>query len=60
MSSQGRLVDKSYWVHEQLGQGGMATVFRATYRLTGDVVALKLVAGDRLESSGDTTSDACG
>jgi serine/threonine protein kinase len=58
MSSQGRLVDKSYWVHEQLGQGGMATVFRATYRLTGDVVALKLVAGDRLESSGDTTSDS--
>lgn len=57
MNSEVRLVDKSYWVQERLGQGGMATVFAATYRLTGDVVALKLVAGERLESSGDTTSD---
>lgn len=58
MTSQARLVDKSYWLHERLGQGGMAAVFRASYRLTGDTVALKLVAGDRFESNGDTTTDS--
>lgn len=56
MTAPARLIDNSYWLEECLGQGGMASVFRATSRLTGEVVALKLVAGDRLDPQSDTTS----
>ena len=39
----GELIGRRYILHEPLGEGGMGTVFRATDRLTGHVVALKRV-----------------
>jgi len=42
----GTLVDRSYVLHEKLGEGGMGAVYRATHRARGHVVALKLVSGD--------------
>lgn len=53
-----RLVDNSYWLSDRLGAGGMATVYRATYRLNGQQMALKLVSGEQFESSEDTISDS--
>lgn len=38
-----RIVDRMYVLHEKLGEGGMGTVFRATRRVGGEEVALKLV-----------------
>jgi serine/threonine protein kinase/Tol biopolymer transport system component len=35
-----------YLVEEQIGRGGMGVVFRARHELSGDVVALKLMAPD--------------
>ncbi len=40
----GRTLDSKYQLEEQLGQGGMGTVFRATHLGTDRVVALKLIA----------------
>jgi tRNA A-37 threonylcarbamoyl transferase component Bud32/tetratricopeptide (TPR) repeat protein len=39
----GELVGRRYILREPLGEGGMGAVFRATDRLTGQVVALKRV-----------------
>lgn len=36
---------RTYVLHERLGEGGMGTVYRATHRLTGRAVAVKLVRG---------------
>lgn len=57
MSLEPRLVDNSYWLRERLGQGGMASVYRATCRLTSESVALKLVIQESRNSSLDTESD---
>ncbi len=50
MSLTSRLVDNSYWLRERLGQGGMASVYRAHYRLSGEAVALKVVLTERQEA----------
>lgn len=41
----GITLDRTYVLHEQLGEGGMGTVYRASHRLTGRTVAVKLVRG---------------
>ena len=51
-----RIIDRSYVLHEQLGEGGMGTVFRAMHRLTGRAVALKVI-GDREPGSSSPDSD---
>src|SRR6516164_4030397 len=42
-----RMVDGLYQLHEVLGKAGIGAVYRATNRMTGDVVALKLLHGWR-------------
>jgi serine/threonine protein kinase/tetratricopeptide (TPR) repeat protein len=39
------VVDGLYQLHELLGKGGIGAVYRATNRMSGDVVALKLLHG---------------
>ena len=41
----GITLDRTYVLYEQLGEGGMGTVYRASHRLTGRTVAVKLVRG---------------
>ena len=42
-SAQAQVVGRRYLLQEQIGQGGMGVVYRATDRLTGENVALKRV-----------------
>jgi predicted ATPase len=44
MNTPSTVVDRSYQLLEQLGEGGMGTVFRARHLLNNQVVALKLVS----------------
>lgn len=41
----GITLDRTYVLYERLGEGGMGTVYRASHRLTGRAVAVKLVRG---------------
>lgn len=49
-----RIVDRLYVLQERLGEGGMGTVYRATQRLSGQDVALKLIYGDTVTHDADT------
>ncbi len=40
----GSIIDRGYHLLDQLGEGGMGTVFRAVQLVSGQVVALKLVS----------------
>ena len=55
-----RIVDRLYVLHDRLGEGGMGTVYRATQRLSGQDVALKLIYGDIVTSDVDTIKVAGG
>src|SRR5688572_9201194 len=50
------LLAKRYWLHEPFGVGGMGIVYRATDRLTGQVLALKRVTGGADNAITDSTS----
>ncbi|HEU4536892.1 MAG TPA: AAA family ATPase, partial [Polyangiaceae bacterium] len=52
MTPAPRTIERSYLLHEKLGEGGMGAVYRATRRMNGSVVALKLV-GQRGETPAD-------
>lgn len=51
----GTIVDRSYRLQDQLGEGGMGTVFSALQLMNGQKVALKLVSRRLLEE--DTQKD---
>lgn len=51
-----RVVDRSYLLHEKLGEGGMGVVYRATRRTNGSVVALKLMGCEEGKSPGARVS----
>src|SRR5260221_345447 len=44
-SAQAQVVGRRYLIQEQIGEGGMGAVYRATDRLTGESIALKRVTG---------------
>jgi serine/threonine protein kinase len=46
------VVDRTYILHDQLGQGGMGAVFEAENRSNGERVALKLVSGELAAADG--------
>lgn len=54
----GTLVDRLYVLHEKLGQGGMGAVYRATHRVRGHTVALKLVTGDNVPDASHVVTAA--
>lgn len=43
VSHVGLVIDEKYEIESKLGSGGMATVYRATRRLIGDTVAIKIL-----------------
>jgi tetratricopeptide (TPR) repeat protein len=50
-----RIVDCTYLLHEKLAEGGMGTVHRATRRVGGTQVALKLVAPANLKARSESS-----
>ncbi len=48
------IINGRYILHEEIGRGGMGSVYRATDRLTGDVVALKQIKADLNEALSST------
>jgi len=46
------VIDRTYILHDQLGQGGMGAVYEAENRSNGERVALKLVSSDHPEADG--------
>jgi serine/threonine protein kinase len=44
------VIDRTYVLHDQLGQGGMGAVYEATNRISGERVALKLVSDERRDT----------
>ncbi len=58
MWAEPRIVDRTYVLHEQLGVGGMGAVYRATHRLSGEHVALKIVGGEGGETPSSLESDS--
>ncbi len=51
-----RVINNRYFLHDQIGEGGMGAVFRATDRLTGKIVALKRVMLTDEFPSGDLSA----
>lgn len=54
------VLDRLYVLKERLGKGGMGTVYRATQRLSGQDVALKLIYGDTTSQDKDTRQQGQG
>lgn len=52
------VIDRLYVLHERLGEGGMGTVYRATQRLSGQDVALKLIYRDTVGQDAQTLKEA--
>ena len=51
MAEQLEIVDKTYVLHDKLGQGGMGMVYRAIHRMSGRIVAVKLLRREDCEPS---------
>ncbi len=59
MAAAPHVIDRNYLIFEQLGEGGMGAVFRATHRLSGRTVALKMLGRQRRGSTpGDSDERA--
>lgn len=50
------VIDRTYVLHDQLGQGGMGAVFEAENRSNGERIALKLVSSDHPEADAQDES----
>ncbi len=53
----GTTIDRSYHLQEQLGQGGMGTVYRAATLVNNQTIALKLVSGQLFAEQPNETHD---